>query len=112
MAKHMGENLKVDFEQFERNIDLLSILYLDSHGDIQDPFMMIDIMWWFHDGFYDVNLPMKLANSMENVSFVPLGDLMPHLKGNIPQIQHQFSNPCSTMQIESHVWFSFLYEWF
>ncbi len=40
----MGENLKVDFEQFERNIDLLSILYLDSHGDIQDPFMMIDIM--------------------------------------------------------------------
>jgi hypothetical protein len=28
-AKNMGENWKVDFEQFERNGKLLNILYLD-----------------------------------------------------------------------------------
>jgi hypothetical protein len=44
--------------------------------------MGIDSIWWFHASFYDVNLPLRLANSIENVSFVHLGDLMPHLKGN------------------------------
>ncbi len=70
---------------------------LDPHGDIQGPFIVIDIMQWFHANFYDMNLHVKLTNFMKNVHFIPLDDLMPHLKGNIPQIQHQFANPRSTM---------------
>jgi hypothetical protein len=77
--------------------------FVFRYGDIQGPFMGIDIMRWFHANFYDVNLLMKLVNFMENVSFAPLGDFMLHFKGNIPQMQHQFANPHSTMQIESHV---------
>jgi hypothetical protein len=44
--------------------------------------MGIDNIWWFHSSFYDVNLLVTLASSIENVSFVCLGDLMPQLKGN------------------------------
>jgi len=80
--------------------------------------MGIDIIWWFHVGFYDVNLLVKLANSLENVSFVPLGDLMPHLKPNVqqtfmgPQIhlntpnvegssKYHPINPCSMVDIKT-----------
>jgi hypothetical protein len=50
--------------------------------------MGINIIRWFHARFYDVNLLVRLTNYMENVSFVPLADLMPHFKGNIQQTQH------------------------
>jgi hypothetical protein len=42
--------------------------------------MRIYIIQWFHVGFYDVNLLVMLVIFLENVSFVPLGDLMAHLK--------------------------------
>jgi hypothetical protein len=73
-------------------------------------FMGIGIIRWFHASFYDVNLLVRLTNYMENAYFVPLGDLMPHFKGNIQQTQHQSINPCLIMGIESHVRSFFLYE--
>jgi hypothetical protein len=45
--------------------------------------MEIDIIMWFHVGFYDVNLQIKLVIFLENVYFVLLGDLMPHFKSNV-----------------------------
>jgi hypothetical protein len=45
--------------------------------------MGIDIIMWFHVGFYDVNLQVKLVNFLENAYFVPLSDLIPHFKSNV-----------------------------
>ncbi len=45
--------------------------------------MRIDIIQWFYVGFYDVNLLVRLVIFLENVSFVPLGDLMPHLRPDV-----------------------------
>jgi hypothetical protein len=33
--------------------------------------------------FYGVNLHVRLPNYVENASFVPLSDLIPHFKSNI-----------------------------
>jgi hypothetical protein len=60
--------------------------------------MRIDIIWWFHISFYDVNLSIKLTKKNLNVSFVPLSDLMPHLK---PNVQQTFMVPQSHLNTPS-----------
>jgi hypothetical protein len=45
--------------------------------------MRIDIIQWFHVGFYDVNLLIRFVLFLENVSFLPLGDFMPHLRQDV-----------------------------
>ncbi len=109
MAKSIGEIWRTNLKQFKKNLELLDFFYLHPQGDIQGPFMGIDIIQWFHAGFYDVKLLMRFPNFVENASFVPLGHLMPHLKGNIQQTQHQFIDPCPITKIQSHVCSFFLY---
>jgi hypothetical protein len=109
MAKSIEAIWKTNLKQFKRNLELLDIFYLNPQGDIQGPFMGIDIIQWFHYGFYGVKLLVTLPNFVENASFVPLGDLMRHLKGNIQQTQHQSIDPCPITKIELHVCSFFLY---
>jgi hypothetical protein len=60
---------------------------------------------------------------LENASFVPLGDLMPHLKPNVQQTfmgpqspsiegssKYQYINPCSMVDIEIQVCLFYHYE--
>ncbi|CAM6043468.1 unnamed protein product [Sphagnum compactum] len=58
----------------------LSIFYKDPQGDIQGPFMGVDIIDWFDAGFFSTDLLVRLADSLEGTPFVPLGHLMPHLR--------------------------------
>ncbi|KAJ6825770.1 uncharacterized protein M6B38_375375 [Iris pallida] len=60
----------------------LTLLYRDPQGDIQGPFLGIDIIQWFKDGFFGIDLPVCLSDAPEGTPFQPLGGLMPHLKLN------------------------------
>ncbi|PKA54824.1 hypothetical protein AXF42_Ash000659 [Apostasia shenzhenica] len=58
----------------------LSLLYCDPQGDIQGPFLGVDIISWFEQGFFSADLPVCLADAPEGTPFQPLGELMPNLK--------------------------------
>ncbi|KAL1352635.1 hypothetical protein HN51_016633 [Arachis hypogaea] len=59
----------------------LSLCYLDPQGAIQGPFLGIDIILWFEQGFFGLDLPVRLSDAPEGSPFQELGDVMPHLKG-------------------------------
>lgn len=56
----------------------LHLLYMDPQGDIQGPFLGVDIIGWFEAGFFGLDLPVRLVSASE--PFSPLGTVMPHLK--------------------------------
>ncbi|MED6217957.1 hypothetical protein PIB30_022575 [Stylosanthes scabra] len=58
----------------------LSLCYLDPQGAIQGPFLGIDIILWFEQGFFGLDLPVRLSDAPEGSPFQELGDVMPHLK--------------------------------
>ena len=58
----------------------LSLYYRDPQGEIQGPFLGVDIISWFEQGFFGTDLPVRLADAPENAPFQELGDVMPHLK--------------------------------
>ncbi|XP_021997226.1 protein ESSENTIAL FOR POTEXVIRUS ACCUMULATION 1 isoform X2 [Helianthus annuus] len=59
----------------------LSLLYCDPQGEIQGPFLGVDIISWFEQGFFGAELPVRVADAPEGTLFEALGDVMPHLKG-------------------------------
>ncbi|CAK9211706.1 unnamed protein product [Sphagnum troendelagicum] len=58
----------------------LSLFYTDPQGEVQGPFTGADIVGWFEGGFFNVDLPVRLADVPEDSPFLPLGTIMPHLK--------------------------------
>ena len=58
----------------------LTLYYRDPQGEIQGPFLGVDIISWFEQGFFGTDLPVRLADAPEQTPFVELGDVMPHLK--------------------------------
>ncbi|XP_045797266.1 uncharacterized protein LOC123891435 [Trifolium pratense] len=60
----------------------LSLCYLDPQGMIQGPFLGIDIILWFEQGFFGIDLPVRLSDAPEGSPFLELGDIMPQLKVN------------------------------
>ncbi|KAL1353723.1 protein ESSENTIAL FOR POTEXVIRUS ACCUMULATION 1-like isoform X1 [Arachis hypogaea] len=58
----------------------LSLLYKDPKGQIQGPFKGIDIIGWFESGYFGIDLPVRLDNSAADSPWLPLGDVMPHLR--------------------------------
>lgn len=58
----------------------LSLCYLDPQGNIQGPFLGIDIIAWFEQGFFGTNLPVRLSDAPDGSPFKELGEVMPHLK--------------------------------
>lgn len=58
----------------------LSFFYRDPQGEIQGPFLGVDIISWFDQGFFGTDLPVCLADAPEGTPFKKLGDVMPHLK--------------------------------
>ncbi|XP_027097152.2 uncharacterized protein [Coffea arabica] len=60
----------------------LSLYYCDPQGEIQGPFLGVDIISWFEQGFFGTDLPVRLADAPEDSPFFELGDVMPHLKAS------------------------------
>ncbi|KAH7365825.1 hypothetical protein KP509_18G048100 [Ceratopteris richardii] len=58
----------------------LSLVYMDPQGEIQGPFLGIDIIGWFEAGYFGIDLPVRLANAPSGTQFMALGNMMPHLK--------------------------------
>ncbi|XP_021976220.1 protein ESSENTIAL FOR POTEXVIRUS ACCUMULATION 1 isoform X1 [Helianthus annuus] len=58
----------------------LSLFYCDPQGEIQGPFLGVDIISWFEQGFFGAELPVRVVDAPEGTPFEELGDVMPHLK--------------------------------
>ncbi|KAL2253795.1 UNVERIFIED_CONTAM: Protein ESSENTIAL FOR POTEXVIRUS ACCUMULATION 1 [Sesamum indicum] len=58
----------------------LSLYYRDPQGEIQGPFLGVDIISWFEQGFFGTDLPVRLEDAPDESPFRELGDVMPHLK--------------------------------
>ncbi|XP_016163200.1 uncharacterized protein LOC107605743 isoform X1 [Arachis ipaensis] len=58
----------------------LSLFYKDPKGQIQGPFKGVDIIGWFESGYFGIDLPVRLDNSVADSPWLPLGDVMPHLR--------------------------------
>ncbi|XP_074570646.1 uncharacterized protein LOC141827325 [Curcuma longa] len=71
-----------------RSPEELSLYYLDPQGDIQGPFLGLDIISWFEQGFFGIDLPVYSSDAPEGTPFQPLGEVMPHLKLKL----HSISN--------------------
>lgn len=57
----------------------LSLYYRDPQGEVQGPFLGVDIISWFEQGFFGPDLPVRLVDAPEHAPFQELGDVMPHL---------------------------------
>ncbi|OVA17443.1 GYF [Macleaya cordata] len=57
-----------------------SLFYRDPQGEIQGPFLGVDIISWFDQGFFGTDLLVCLSDAPEGTPFQELGDVMPHLK--------------------------------
>ncbi|CAN4123814.1 unnamed protein product [Withania somnifera] len=76
-SRHSSEN------QLERGgipPEELSLYYCDPQGEIQGPFLGVDIISWFEQGFFGTDLLVRLEGAPEDSPFYELGDVMPHLK--------------------------------
>ncbi|KAK8268522.1 hypothetical protein V6Z12_D11G070400 [Gossypium hirsutum] len=60
----------------------MSLCYLDPQGVIQGPYLGIDIISWFEQGYFGTDLPVRLANAPDGSPFQELGEVMPHLRMN------------------------------
>ena len=58
----------------------LSLYYRDPQGEIQGPFLGADIISWYDQGFFGMDLLVRLEDAPEDSPFFELGDVMPHLK--------------------------------
>ncbi|KAJ6799936.1 uncharacterized protein M6B38_204310 [Iris pallida] len=79
----------------------LTLLYRDPQGDLQGPFLGVDIIQWFKQGFFGIDLPVCLSDAPEDTPFQPLGELMPHLKldsDSSPVYTGEQSEPSDTMR--------------
>ncbi|URD98913.1 GYF domain [Musa troglodytarum] len=58
----------------------LSLYYKDPQGQIQGPFSGGDLIGWFEAGYFGIDLQVRHASSPADAVFLPLGDVMPHLR--------------------------------
>lgn len=58
----------------------LCLLYTDPQGEVQGPFLGVDIIGWFEAGFFGLELPVRLMDAPEGTPFTALENIMPHLK--------------------------------
>ena len=60
--------------------EYLSWCYLDPQGVIQGPYLGIDIITWFEQGYFGTDLPVRLSDAPDGSPFQELGEVMPHLR--------------------------------
>ncbi|PRQ54303.1 putative GYF domain-containing protein [Rosa chinensis] len=76
--QYVKSNEKADLERVVSFEDL-SLCYLDPQGNIQGPFLGIDIISWFDQGFFGTDLLVRLADAPNGSPFQELGEMMPNL---------------------------------
>ncbi|EOX99726.1 PERQ amino acid-rich with GYF domain-containing protein 1, putative [Theobroma cacao] len=62
------------------SLEEFTLFYVDPQGNTQGPFLGADIIMWFEQGFFGLDLLVRLADSPEGTPFQELGDVMPQLK--------------------------------
>ncbi|KAE9454761.1 hypothetical protein C3L33_13331, partial [Rhododendron williamsianum] len=58
----------------------MSLYYQDPQGEIQGPFLGVDIISWFEQGFFGTDLPVRSEDAPEGTPFRELSEVMPHLR--------------------------------
>ncbi|RZC59476.1 hypothetical protein C5167_006782 [Papaver somniferum] len=87
-----------------------SLFYKDPQGETQGPFLGVDIISWFDQGFFGTDLLVCLSDAPDGTAFQELGDLMPHLKlkslsnsdGNLVSKLDNLSDAVSSIPEPSH----------
>lgn len=79
-VQHSGSNATVKDLERVTPPEQLILLYVDPQGTIQGPFLGADIISWFEQGFFGIDLPVRLADAPQGTPFRDLGEVMPHLK--------------------------------
>uniref|UniRef100_A0A6N2MCP9 GYF domain-containing protein n=1 Tax=Salix viminalis TaxID=40686 RepID=A0A6N2MCP9_SALVM len=82
-------------------LEELSLCYLDPQGAIQGPYLGIDIIAWFEQGYFGTDLPVRLSDAPSGLPFCELGDIMPHLK--IKPGYASSTSPSSKLQLSEPV---------
>ena len=57
-----------------------SLYYLDPQGETQGPFLGVDIIKWFEQGYYGPELLVRLSDAPDGSPFQELGSVMPRLR--------------------------------
>ncbi|KAF2322904.1 hypothetical protein GH714_031957 [Hevea brasiliensis] len=70
----------------------LSLCYLDPQGVIQGPYLGIDIVTWFEQGYFGTDLPVCLSDAPDGSPFLELGEVMPHLKVKLGSVSSTSSS--------------------
>ncbi|CAN4123388.1 unnamed protein product [Withania somnifera] len=75
----------------------LRLYYRDPQGEIQGPFLGADIISWFDQGFFGMDLPVRLEDAPEDSPFFELGTIMPYLK-----FEHEYVGNTNISQAEPY----------
>lgn len=96
-ASQLGSN--VTMKELERTTlpEQLVLYYIDPQGATQGPFLGADIISWFEQGFFGIDLPVRLADAPEGTPFQDLVEVMPHLKAKDMNIST--SDPNSELEL-------------
>ncbi|KAL9420626.1 hypothetical protein AB3S75_038237 [Citrus x aurantiifolia] len=96
-APQLGSN--VTMKELERAIppEQLVLYYVDPQGATQGPFLGADIISWFEQGFFGIDLPVRLADAPEGTPFQDLVEVMPHLKAKDMNVST--SDPNSELEL-------------
>ncbi|XP_078432958.1 uncharacterized protein LOC144704415 isoform X2 [Wolffia australiana] len=78
----------------------MSFLYQDPQGDVQGPFLGVDIISWFDQGFFGTDLPVRLSDAPEGTPFKALGEVMPALKLRAKDADVSEANPKNASGID------------
>ncbi|XVF44293.1 hypothetical protein PTKIN_Ptkin02bG0108900 [Pterospermum kingtungense] len=65
---------------WETSAEEFTLFYIDPQGNTQGPFLATDIITWFEQGFFGLDLPVRLGDSPKGTPFQELGDIIPQLK--------------------------------
>ena len=95
MLEHnQNDNITREAKELENDVppEDLCLCYLDPQGMTQGPFLGVDIISWFEQGFFGIDLPVRLADAPEGTPFQYLGDMMPHLKALDGKVENMNQN--------------------
>lgn len=84
--EYLGKSLSPPLEE-------VSLYYQDPQGGIQGPFLGIDIISWFQEGYFGLDLPVCLTDAPEGTPYRPLGEVMPQLKQKLQLVEAPVSVP-------------------
>lgn len=93
--QHESNNPETELVELGTSSEL-SLCYLDPQGDVQGPFLAEDIFTWYSEGFFGIDLPVRLADAPVDTQFQPLGDVIPELS------QKPQSSPLISSDVQSH----------